>query len=120
MLNKKIRKLMTMVVAAAILWLFVGSLVNFHQHRIFGKQLIEETTPFVKPKDKQTILVQVKSAPETQEQKSYFQTFLFMAFMFSIAGFVISWRKTYYPAFTLALKISEFRNFREFRGPPSF
>ncbi|MFC2106768.1 hypothetical protein ACFLRY_00385 [Bacteroidota bacterium] len=34
------------------MWTFVGALINFHQHQIFGKELIEKAYPNIKPKTK--------------------------------------------------------------------
>lgn len=40
------------IIALAFIWTFVGALINFHQHQIFGKELIEKAYPHIKPKTK--------------------------------------------------------------------
>ncbi len=118
-LDNKIRKYLSVVIAATVLWIFLGSLINFHQHRIWGKQLIEEAAPVIKPKDKQTLSIQFAKVTDKQEQHSYFHSFFFIAFLLSIIGYVLSWKKTFFPAFVQALKISEFPSYEKFRGPPA-
>ena len=41
-LTGKILKSFLYIWAAAILWIYVGSLVNFHQHKIWGKALLPQ------------------------------------------------------------------------------
>ena len=41
-LTSKILKSFLYIWAAAILWIYVGSLVNFHQHKIWGKALLPQ------------------------------------------------------------------------------
>ena len=41
-----------LIITLAFLWTFVGALINFHQHQIFGKELIEKAYPNYKPKTK--------------------------------------------------------------------
>jgi len=40
------------IITLAFMWTFVGALINFHQHQIFGKELIEKAYPNIKPKTK--------------------------------------------------------------------
>ena len=114
----KIRKYVAVLLASAVLWIFLGSLINFHQHRIFGKQLIEEASPFIKPKDEKALVLQMKPVNIFNEQHNYIYSLLFLALSISIAGFVLSWRKVHQPYFPLALKSAEFPNYEKFRGPP--
>jgi hypothetical protein len=41
-LTGKILKSFLFLWAAAILWIYIGSLVNFHQHKIWGRPLIPQ------------------------------------------------------------------------------
>jgi hypothetical protein len=41
-LTGKILKSFLYIWAASILWIYVGSLVNFHQHKIWGKALLPQ------------------------------------------------------------------------------
>ncbi len=46
------RNFCVVIITLAFLWTFVGALINFHQHQIFGKELIEKAYPHFKPKSK--------------------------------------------------------------------
>lgn len=116
--ESKMRRYVAIMLASAVLWIFLGSLINFHQHRILGKQLIEESSPFIKPKDEKTLALQIQPVNAAHDHQHHSQVFLFVALILSIAGFVMAWRKIRYPSFTLALKIAEFPSFEKFRGPP--
>lgn len=39
----------------AILWLYIGSIINFHQHRLFGHQLLPATLSSSRVKDKDCV-----------------------------------------------------------------
>lgn len=115
----KIKRYVAVLLASAVLWIFLGSLINFHQHRIFGKQLIEEASPFIKPKDEKTFTLQFTSVNSNSDYQDYFHSFLFVIFILSIVGFIVSWRKkTHHPSFLLTLKSAEFPYYKKFRGPP--
>ncbi|MCF8227380.1 MAG: hypothetical protein K9J24_00410 [Bacteroidales bacterium] len=118
-LDPKIRKYLSVIIAATVLWIFLGSLINFHQHRIWGKQLIEEVSPVIKPKDEKTLSIHFTNIEDKQEQHTYFYSVIFMALLFSIIGYLINWRKIFYPSFIQSIKISEFPNYEKFRGPPA-
>lgn len=53
-INQKVRKRISIIIACAVIWMFLGTLVNFHAHRILGKELIEKAYPSVKPKTKES------------------------------------------------------------------
>jgi hypothetical protein len=40
--NGKISKGFLLLWAGAVMWIYIGSLVNFHQHKIWGKALLPE------------------------------------------------------------------------------
>jgi hypothetical protein len=41
-LTSKIKNIFLFLWAAAILWIYIGSLVNFHQHKIWGRPLLPQ------------------------------------------------------------------------------
>lgn len=47
-----IRKLVLIGWALAVVWIYIGNLVNFHQHRIWGKQLIPVAAYSTRAKEK--------------------------------------------------------------------
>lgn len=53
-----LRKIILLGWAFAVIWIYLGNLVNFHQHRIWGKQLIPVayTTTRAKEKDAHSCL----------------------------------------------------------------
>lgn len=53
-INQKVRKRISIIIACAVIWMFLGTLVNFHAHQILGKELIEKAYPSVKPKTKES------------------------------------------------------------------
>jgi hypothetical protein len=53
-LTGKILKSFLFLWAAAILWIYIGSLVNFHQHKIWGRPLLPQLLYAKRDKD-QTI-----------------------------------------------------------------
>jgi hypothetical protein len=50
-LTGKILRSFLFLWAAAILWIYIGSLVNFHQHKIWGKALLPELIYAKRDKD---------------------------------------------------------------------
>jgi hypothetical protein len=50
-LTGKILKSFLFLWAAAILWIYIGSLVNFHQHKIWGKALLPQLLYAKRDKD---------------------------------------------------------------------
>jgi len=46
------RKLILIGWALAVVWIYIGNLVNFHQHRIWGKQLIPVAAYSTRAKEK--------------------------------------------------------------------
>lgn len=44
----------TLITAFAVLWVFLGALLNFHANRILGTELIDQTYPAIKPKSKES------------------------------------------------------------------
>jgi hypothetical protein len=50
-LTGKILKSFLFLWAAAILWIYIGSLVNFHQHKIWGRALLPELIYAKRDKD---------------------------------------------------------------------
>jgi hypothetical protein len=46
------RKLILIGWALAVVWIYLGNLVNFHQHRIWGKQLIPVAAYSTRAKEK--------------------------------------------------------------------
>lgn len=51
---KKMRSLLLVGWAFAIFWLYIGNLVNFHQHKIWGKQLLPIACTTNRSKEKET------------------------------------------------------------------
>jgi hypothetical protein len=47
-----LRKLILIGWALAVVWIYIGNLVNFHQHRIWGKQLIPVAAYSTRAKEK--------------------------------------------------------------------
>jgi hypothetical protein len=117
-IKKNIRRNLAFIIALTVMWVFLGSLINFHQHHISGKKLIDNTNPIIKPKDKKALNLQFHINPEKQQQKSYFLILMIVGFFFPANGLLLSWRKTIVPAFVLQLKKAEFPIFEKFRGPP--
>ncbi len=52
--SQKFRMLILIGWAFAIIWMYLGNLVNFHQHRIWGKQLIPVACTSNRGKDKES------------------------------------------------------------------
>lgn len=52
----RFRKLTTCFFIVAIVWMFVGILVNFHQYQIFGKRLIYQIQPIYISKNGKSVL----------------------------------------------------------------
>lgn len=50
-LTSKILRSFLFLWAAAILWIYIGSLVNFHQHKIWGKALLPQLIYAKRDKD---------------------------------------------------------------------
>jgi hypothetical protein len=50
-LTGKILKSLLFLWAAAILWIYIGSLVNFHQHKIWGRALLPQLIYAKRDKD---------------------------------------------------------------------
>jgi hypothetical protein len=50
-LTDKILKSFLFLWAAAILWIYIGSLVNFHQHKIWGRALLPQLIYAKRDKD---------------------------------------------------------------------
>jgi hypothetical protein len=57
-LNSKFYKRILIVWAIAILWIYVGNIINFHQHHIWGKQLIPVACSSSRSKEKSIIKYQ--------------------------------------------------------------
>lgn len=51
--NHAIRRNFVLIIAFAIVWVFLGALLNFHANRILGTQLIDQAYPAIKPKTKE-------------------------------------------------------------------
>ncbi|MDO9255992.1 MAG: hypothetical protein Q7U54_10805 [Bacteroidales bacterium] len=49
-----LRKAILIGWAAAVIWIYIGNLVNFHQHHIWGKQLIPVACSSTRYKDENT------------------------------------------------------------------
>lgn len=50
------RKLILIGWALSVVWIYIGNLVNFHQHRIWGKQLIPVAAYSTRAKEKDGLL----------------------------------------------------------------
>ncbi len=50
-----LRKTLLVGWAIAVLWIYVGNLVNFHQHHIWGKQLIPVACSSTRVKEKEAV-----------------------------------------------------------------
>lgn len=48
----KVKRILLVFWALMIFYFYLGTIINFHQHRIWGKQLIPETYATVRGKDK--------------------------------------------------------------------
>jgi len=59
------RKLVLLGWAVAVLWIYLGNLVNFHQHRIWGKQLIPVACYSTRAKEKEGLFT-VKSDTDSR------------------------------------------------------
>jgi hypothetical protein len=52
--TSKLRKLILIGWALAVVWIYLGNLVNFHQHHIWGKQLIPVAYSSTRVKEKES------------------------------------------------------------------
>jgi hypothetical protein len=50
--SRKFQKRILIVWASAILWIYIGNIINFHQHHIWGKQLIPVAATSNRSKEK--------------------------------------------------------------------
>lgn len=68
------RKVFILFWAASICWMYVGLLVNFHQHKIWGKELIPQFYFYKRGVDKpfKTWSVSKKSADHAGESYDHF------------------------------------------------
>jgi hypothetical protein len=57
-----LRRLILIGWAFAVVWIYVGNLVNFHQHRIWGKQLIPVACYSTRAKEKDGLLIVKKDS----------------------------------------------------------
>jgi hypothetical protein len=55
--KSNLRKLILIGWAFAVVWIYLGNLVNFHQHRIWGKQLIPVACYSTRAKEKDGIFI---------------------------------------------------------------
>lgn len=58
--SQKYKVIYQMVWAFAILWISLGSLVNFHQHHLWRRQLIPQVVASINKKDKFKLAFQIK------------------------------------------------------------
>jgi hypothetical protein len=68
-LNGKISKGFILLWAAAVMWIYIGSLVNFHQHKIWGKPLLPELL-YAKRDKEQTVDYAMLLKPGFTKDKS--------------------------------------------------
>ncbi|MBU1011888.1 MAG: hypothetical protein KKG99_02690 [Bacteroidetes bacterium] len=47
------RRNITLIIAFAVFWVFLGGLLNFHANRILGTELTDHAYPAIKPKTKE-------------------------------------------------------------------
>jgi len=68
-----LRKAIILGWAVAVIWIYLGNLVNFHQNRIWGKQLIPAACSSTRGKEK-TCLAFVKNSgnPKSLESAQHF------------------------------------------------
>ncbi len=112
-----LRKLILIGWALAIVWIYLGNLVNFHQNRIWGKQLIPVACYSTRAKEKTGILL-IKSDTDSR--------FLLAGqhFDFSPSGQQVScspyidFISVYYFLPDVLVIQQEFESL-SFRGPPS-
>ena len=64
-----IRKTAILLVAFSFCWIFIGSLILFHEERILGKDFKLQYSVFVAPKSKDETLI-CKTGPSVQNLKS--------------------------------------------------
>jgi hypothetical protein len=50
--GSKFQKRLLIILASAILWIYVGNIINFHQHRIWGMQLLPVAVTTCRSKEK--------------------------------------------------------------------
>ncbi len=117
--NNKYKKAILIITASAIMWVFLASIINFHMQRIWGKQLVEQTYTIIKPKDKKQQLHVLISSHKAQNFHLFLFAGLFIALTISLTGFLINWKKLFYPVYLYFLRIADFPDQRNFRGPPS-
>ncbi|MCF8302449.1 MAG: hypothetical protein K9I94_04165 [Bacteroidales bacterium] len=63
-LANKFHKYLLLTTATALCWVFVGSLVNFHQHQLFGKTLLYKLQPYLLPSKEHSKKDHFEAAPD--------------------------------------------------------
>jgi len=48
----KFQKYLVVCLAFSVLWIYIGNIINFHQHRIWGKQLLPVASYVTRSKEK--------------------------------------------------------------------
>ena len=60
-------KRLTLLLVAVFSWLFVGSLIIFHQEHVLGKHTMAVSHHFIVPKSKEKAAYQLKDQPASQK-----------------------------------------------------
>jgi hypothetical protein len=66
----RIQKRLILLIAFSIIWIFIGSLVIFHQEQVMGKSFKVNTTSFIVPKtkdDKSSVKCLLKLVPDNSQ-----------------------------------------------------
>ncbi|MHC1706577.1 MAG: hypothetical protein AB9842_03525 [Bacteroidales bacterium] len=72
--DQKIRNVIHIIWAFAILWISLGSLINFHQHHLWRKQLIPEVVASFNKKEKSKVVHSIKQHQENSNDNGIDQS----------------------------------------------
>ncbi|MCF8232591.1 MAG: hypothetical protein K9J27_10420 [Bacteroidales bacterium] len=114
--SSRFRKLITSLFIVAIGWMFVGILVNFHQHQVFGKRLIYQIQPIYVSKTGKSVL-DYKQDGQQELLPGFVAAFNNLTSMTGIIALPLYFEKSFYEVVyqsqPVIFEISQ-------RGPPIF
>ena len=83
--NINIRRFFLVVMAFAVFYVFLGSLINFHANRIIGAELLAQAYPSIKPKTKESTIQFL----DTLKAKTGFDFSITMMVVLALASILI-------------------------------